>query len=300
MTLTGAVAAFVKDGDKVTFSGMGGAQCVAHAYEIIRQKKQDLTLICESPAEPADMLLGAGCVKRLEVAWVAYAVAGLGYNFRRICEEKIPHEIELEEYSNYGIALRLQAGAMGVPFLPTKSYHGSDFPKYDKNIRTMNDPYTNELVALVPAAHPDVALIHCSRADKQGNGQFFGISASGENAARAAKYTILTCEKIVGTDVIRQTPNQTLIPNYTVDAVCEVPFASHPWNMAYEYAYDIPFHAEQLKAFKTRSGFLEWLDTYCYSAGDWEGYLRQVGFERLHKLHQVEQRFNENAYRGYI
>ena len=40
MTLADAVTAFVHDGDKVAFGGMGGAQCVAHAYEIIRQKKR--------------------------------------------------------------------------------------------------------------------------------------------------------------------------------------------------------------------------------------------------------------------
>lgn len=173
------------------------------------------------------------------------------------------------------------------------------YPKYNKNIKITEDPYTGEKVALVPAANPDVALVHCSRADKHGNGQYFGISASGENIARAAKYTILTCERIVDTDVIRQTPNQTQVPNFAVDAVCEVPFAAHPWNMAYEYAYDIPFLSQQVKAFKTREGFLDWLETYCFSAGDWEGYIRKVGYERLHKLQRIERRFNANAYRGY-
>lgn len=296
MKLADAVRLFVPDGSKVAFGGMGGAQCVAHAYEIARQKIGDLTLICESPAEPADILIGAGLVKKAEVAWIAYAVAGLGYNFRRCVENKVPCEMELEEYSNYGMSLRFLAGAMGVPFLPSKSFLGSDFPKYNEKIKEIVDPYTGENVSLVPAAHPDVALVHCSRADRFGNGQFFGISASAENIVRAAKHTILTCEKIVDSELIRKKPNLTIIPGYTVDAVCEVPYASHPWNMAYDYLYDMPFHSEQMKAFRTREGFLEWMDKYCYEVEDWEGYLRKVGYERLAKLKQMEEKFNPSVY----
>lgn len=296
MSLTDAVKKFVHEGSSVSFGGMGGTQCVAHAYEIARQRIGNLTLICESPAEPADILIGAGCVKKAEIAWIAYAVAGLAYNYRRSIENSIPNKIELEEYSNYGMSLRFLAGAMGVPFMPTKTFLGSDFPVYNDKIKETTDPYTGEKVCLVPAATPDVALIHCTRADKHGNGQYFGISASAENIARAAKHTILTCEHIVDEDLIRKTPNLTIVPGYTVDAVCEVPFASHPWNMAYDYAYDIPFHSKQMAAFRTREGFLEWMDEYCYGVDNWEGYLRKVGYERLMKLQQVEQRFNPNVY----
>ena len=297
MTLTEAVREFVKPGCSVSFGGMGGAQPVAAAYEIARQRLEDLTLICESPAEPADLLIGTGAVRRAEVAWVGYAVAGLGYNFRRCIEQEIPHKIEMEEYSNYGMSLRFLAGAMGVPFLPTKSFLGSDLPVYNKRIRTMDDPYTGEKVALVPAAHPDVAIIHCSRADKEGNGQFFGISASAENLARAAKVTILTCEHLVDSSLTRKTPNLTIVPGYAVDVVCEVPFGSHPWNMTYDYAYDLPFHTEQVKAFRTREGFLDWMEKYCYSTNGWEDHLEKVGYDRLFRLQQAEARFNPTVYR---
>ena len=297
MTLEDAVRTFVQPGCSVSFGGMGGAQPVAAAHEILRQRLTELTLICESPAEPADLLIGAGAVRRAEVAWVGYAVAGLGYNFRRCIEEGIPRRVEMEEYSNYGMSLRFLAGAMGVPFLPTKSFLGSDVPEYNDRIKMMADPYTGEQVALVPAARPDVAILHCSRADKQGNGQFFGISASAENLARAAKVTILTCEHLVGSELTRSTPNLTIIPGFTVDAVCEVPFGSHPWNMAYDYAYDLPFHTEQAKAFRTREGFLAWMDTYCYGVDSWDGYLKKVGYDRLFRLQQVEARFNPAAYR---
>lgn len=292
MSLDTAVSTFVKAGHTVAFSGMGGAQCVAHAYEIVRQKIGQLTLIGDSPCETGDMLMGAGLIKRAEIAWCAYAVAGLGSNFRRIVEQKVPCEMELVEYSNFGIGTRFLAGAMNLPFLPIRSFLGSDIMRYNPDIREMEDPYTGEKVALVPAANPDVALVHCSRADKRGNAQTFGFTANMENAARAAKHTIVTCEKIVDSDVIRSAPNNTNIPGYAVDAVVEVPYACHPWNFPYEYAYDIPFHSAQMRAFKTREGFLEWLEEWCYAPGSWEGYLRKVGYDRLFKLAQVERRFN--------
>ncbi|MFZ7104566.1 MAG: CoA transferase subunit A [Peptococcaceae bacterium] len=282
---------FVQDGCSLSFSGMGGAQCVAHTYEVIRQGKKDLTLIGDSPCECGDLLVGAGLIKKMEIAWCSYAVAGLGYNFRRAVENENPHSIILEEYSNYTIGLRFLAGALNVPYIPTKSLLGSDLLKYNQNILVEDDPYTGEKVALVPAAKPDVAIVHVSRADKRGNGQVFGFSSNAENIARAAKYTILTCEELVSTDEIRRNPNFTIIPEYCVDAVIELPYACHPWNMPYAYAYDMPFHSEQLARFKTKEGFAEWLQDWCFALEDHKDYLEKVGFKRLDDLRRIERRF---------
>lgn len=297
MSLAAAIQNFVHPGDGVVFSGMGGAQCVAHTYEIIRQGIGDLTLIGDSPCECGDMLIGAGLVKKVEIAWCSYAVAGLGYNFRRAVEQGMPRPLEVEEYSNYTIGLRLLAGALNLPFMATKSLLGSDIPVYNPRIRVIDDPYgSGEKVALVPAARPDVAIIHVSRADQFGNAQMFGFSSNAENAARAASRTIITCEEIVTMDEIRRYPNLTLIPGYMVDAVVEVPYASHPWNFPYCYAYDIPFHMEQMEAFKTREGFEQWLAVWCLEAGSWEGYLQRVGYDRLEKLRRIERRFTGGMY----
>lgn len=296
MTLKESVSTFLKDGDTIAFSGMGGEQCVAHAYEIIRQSKKDLALIGDSPCEVADMLVGAGLIKKMEIGWCGYAVAGLAYNFRRAIEEGIPHPIELEEYSNYTIGLRFLAGALNIPFMPTRSLTGSDIPIYNKNIKRIANPYDGIETTVVPAATPDVAFVHVSRADKRGNAQFFGFSANTDNIARAAKYTIVTCEEIVSTEEIQEHPTLTIIPEYIVDAVVEVPYASHPWNFPYYYAYDIPFHMEQMKAFKTRDGFLKWLDDWCYGPGSWEGYLKRVGYDRLEKLRRIERKFTKARY----
>lgn len=295
-TLAEAIRTYVSDGFTIAFSGMGGAQCVAHTYEIIRQEKKNLTLIGDSPCESGDMLIGAGCVRKAEIAWCSYAVAGLGYNFRRAVENQVPHAIELEDYSNYTIGLRFLAGAINVPFIPTRSLGGSDLPQYNKTIKEVMDPYTGEELFTVPAARPDIGIIHVSRADKRGNAQMFGFSSNAENVARSAKYTIVTCEELVTTDEIRKYPNLTIVPEYAVDAVVELPYASHPWNMPYAYAYDMPFHSTQLAQFENREGFLNWLEEWCFSLDNHEAYCRKVGWDRLAKLQRLERKFCKLPY----
>lgn len=291
MTLKEAIKKFVNAGCSIAFGGMGGAQSVAPAYEIIRQKKTNLVLIGDSPCEVADMLIGAGLVRKVEVGWIGYAVAGLGFNYRRAVEQGIPRSIEVEEYTNYTMGLRFLASSMGLTFMPTKSLLGSDIPKYNHRIKIIDDPYSGEPVALVPAANPDVSIVHVSRADPLGNAQIFGFSSNDAEIARAGKQTIVTCEEIVSTEEIRRFPGLTVIPSYCVSAVVEVPYCSHPWNMPYYYAYDIPFHMEFQRHNRTREGFLKWLDEWCYACEDWNEYCRKVGWERLRELTRLERMF---------
>jgi glutaconate CoA-transferase subunit A len=295
-TLKEAIAKYVKDDTSICFSGLAGGQCVAHAHEIIRQKKKNLTLIGDSPCEVGDMLAGAGVFKRMEVAYCSYAVAGLGYNFRRAVEDGVPNKVEVLDYSNFTIGLRFLAGSLNIPYMPSRSLLSSDLPKYNNDIKIEKDPFTGQLVSLVPAANPDVAIIHASRADMRGNGQIYGFIGNAESIARAAKYTILTCEELVSTDEIRKYGNLTVIPEYCVDAVIELPYACHPWNMPYAYTYDIPFHSEQLAKFKTREGFLEWLDEWCLSLPDHDAYLNKVGYPRILELARIEKKFCKNPY----
>ncbi len=44
------------------------------------------------------------------------------------------------------------AGALNVPFLPTRSLLGSDLVRHNPRVRLMDDPYEGQPVALVPAA----------------------------------------------------------------------------------------------------------------------------------------------------
>ena len=180
---------------------------------------------------------------------------------------------------------------MGLPFMTTKSLIGSSIEKYNDMIKVIDDPYGGNKVAVVPAATPDVAIVHVNRADVLGNAQYLGFSSNAENIARAAKRTIITCEEIVSTDEIKKAPTYTTVPQYVVDAVVEVPFCSHPWNMCYAYAYDLPFHMEMMAEIDSSDGFKRWMDKWAFGCKDHEEYCEKVGWGRLRKLAQIERKF---------
>ena len=87
--------------------------------------------------------------------------------------------VEFNEWSNYALAVRFKAAAMGVSFLPGRNMMGTDTFKYSA-AKVVQDPFTGIKVALLPALILDVALIHVHRADKYGNCQIDGISARTE------------------------------------------------------------------------------------------------------------------------
>ncbi len=288
LTLEEAVCRYVYDGCSIALGAIVSREPMAVASEIVRQKKKDLTFVNDSSVDPAELLIAAGCIRRVEDAYIWMGGVGPAHNYRRAVQEGIPHYLEIEEYSNYGISLRFMAGAMGVPFLPTKSMLGSDMVAHNPRIKVIPDPYGGKPVALVPASRPDVAFIHAQRADAEGNAQIWGMVGNDDNIARAAKAVVITCEEIVPTSEIRKIPNMTAIPSYCVSAVVKVPFCCHPLSVSGYYWLDQPFRRSFSKASKTREGVVAWIDEWVYDLKNHEEYMNKVGMDRLSKLRQME------------
>src|SRR2546426_12760375 len=122
-TMTDAIAQYVPDGSSVAI-GLALEPFIpfAASHEIIRQQRKNLTLIGPISDILFDQLIGAGCVEKVIAAWVGNVMMGQAYNFRRAVESE---QIKVFNLTNFTIALALQAGAMGVPYLPTKSAMGS-------------------------------------------------------------------------------------------------------------------------------------------------------------------------------
>jgi len=288
ITLEEAVCRYVYDGCSIALGAIVSREPMAVASEIVRQKKKDLTFVNDSSVDPAELLIAAGCIRRVEDAYIWMGGVGPAHNYRRAVQEGIPHYLEIEEYSNYGISLRFMAGAMGVPFLPTKSMLGSDMVAHNPRIKVIPDPYGGKPVALVPASRPDVAFIHAQRADAEGNAQIWGMVGNDDNIARAARSVVITCEEIVPTSEIRKIPNMTAIPSYCVSAVVEVPFCCHPLSVSGYYWLDQPFRRSFSNASKTREGAVAWIDEWVYGLKNHEEYMNKVGVDRLAKLRQME------------
>ena len=88
MSLEEAVRRFIKDGSQIALGGFTVSRNpMAITYEIIRQGIRNLHLVCHSQGQSFDLLIGAGAVKRVEVAYGAMGrFASTCVRFRKAAE----------------------------------------------------------------------------------------------------------------------------------------------------------------------------------------------------------------------
>lgn len=283
-TLREAIATDVYDGMSIAMGcALESLIPFAASHEIIRQRKKNLTLIAPISDIQFDQLIGAGCVSKVITSWVGNVAAGLGHNFRRAAEDGTPHPIEIEEHSNFTIGLALQAAAMGLPFLPTKTVQGSDF-RDSSQFSTVRCPFTDERLLAVRAIRPDVTILHVQRADSQGNSHVWGNFGVMREAALAARQVILTCEELVDHDVIVKDPNRTMIPGFIVSSVVHEPFGSHPSPTQGFARRDDDFYFLYHKESRSPEGFDRWLQKWVLEVADHRAFLGLLGKDHIDKL----------------
>lgn len=269
-----AIAGLVKDGDTVVIEGFTHLICFAAGHEIIRQKKKNLTLARLTPDLIYDQMIQAGVAKKLVFSWAGNPGVGSLHAFRRAVEAK-PPTLEIEEYSHFGMVARLSAGAANLPFWPLKNYAGTDIPKVNPLIKSVDCPYTGETLATVPALRPDVTIVHAQRADMGGNTQVWGLMGVQKEAAFASKRVIVVVEELVDESVIRQDPNRTLIPGLQVDAVVVEPWGAHPSYAQGYYDRDNDFYVAWDKIAREEASFKKYLDEFVYGVKDRAEYMKK-------------------------
>ena len=271
-----AVEKFVSDGDYLLYEcnylQRGPASLIR---EVIRQKKKDLWVGAKFTWVTAALLVGGGCVSKLDVGF---------FLFGPTVEQAIREgRVKAYEYSNVVMTNRIMAGAMGLPFLPVRSLGGTDNFTYS-GAKLIEDPYTGNPITIVPALNPDVALIHVHQADVFGNARIFGTGISHQEAAMASRKVIVSTEEIIDTEEIRRDPARTTIPYYVVDAVVHVPFGAYPGEMQGRYASDVP-HVIEVVASTLRGLIPQYLDKYVYGVSSHAEMLdKLVGASRLAEI----------------
>jgi len=289
MSIREAVESFVQDSDYLAIGGFGHVRVpMALVYEIIRQGRRDLVMAGKTGVHDIDVLIGAGCVSRVDCAYAfGHELRGLSPSGRRAVESGTVRVVS--ELSNGTYQWRFLAGMMGIPFIPVRGLAGTD--TFDKSAAiVIEDPWSGKPVTLMPAAYPDVALIHVHRCDRFGNAQIDGIAIEDVELARAGRRVIVTTEEIIDEEEIRRQPDRTAIPFYVVDAVCEVPFGGHPGQMPYRYFFDEEHIGEWLSLSKTPEGAQEYLGRYVHGVADFAGYLDLVGgMVRMQVLATIEK-----------
>jgi glutaconate CoA-transferase subunit A len=290
-SLKQAIAEQVHDGDSIALGlALESGIPFAAVHEIIRQGKQDLTLIGPISDMAFDQLIGAGCVARVIAAWVGNVAGGSGYSFRRAFEEQVPRRLEMEDHSNFTVGLALKAAAMGVPYLPTLTAAGSDIVKNHPRIRSVEDPFGGPSILAVGALKPDVAIIHVQRADQQGNSHLWGNLGLTVEAAYAARRVIVSCEEIVADEVIRSDPNRTQIPGFLVSAVVEEPGGALPSSVQGYWHRDFKPFLEYHRLSRTLEGYQKWLREWVLEMPDRRAYLSRLGKDQIDRLTVRERR----------
>ena len=292
MTLPEAVKRFVKDGSQITLGGFTVARNpMAVAYEIIRQRVKDIHLVCHSHGQALDVLIGAGCVARVEIAYGGNGrFAPTCIRFKKAVQQGA---IEFEDYSNYQMSLRFLAGALGVPFVPTKSGLGTDLVNlegFSKETRTkrkvsprkysfMQNPFNekDDQYVLLPALNPDVAIIHAQYVGDDGTVRMKGLTFADIEEAKSADAVIVTCEEIVPRSYIRLDPDQNSLPSFFIDAIVKAPYGAHPTACYSFYDYDAAHLNLYKKVAEDDARFKEYLDEWVYAVPSHDAYLDKVG-----------------------
>ncbi|MCL5966522.1 MAG: CoA transferase subunit A [Deltaproteobacteria bacterium] len=275
-TAAEAVSTLVPDGSYIVYdfsSLTRGPQALVR--EVIRQRKRDLWIGAEFTLHESALLVGAGCATRIDVGFLGYG----NYIGQAVCDGRV----KVYEWTNGGLALRILAGARGVPFLPTRDLLGSDNIAFSA-ARVIDDPYTGLPVCLVPALNPDVAFIHVHQADIFGNARIFGTNLFALEAAMASKRVIVSTEEIVEPDEFRKDPMRTTVPYFLVDAVVHAPFGAYPGSMPARYEIDLP-HVDMLNGIRTDEQMTAYLDEFVHGVADHEEFLdKKVGAAKMKEL----------------
>jgi len=263
---------------------------MAFIYELVRLRRRDLYLYGHSPGGDWDILIGAGCVKRVELAYEAdEAFSTVGTRWRLAVQRG---EIEWEDYSNFAMVSRFAAGAMGIPFMPIRSMLGSDVlarqalsdeqraadPRTcPRKLHVMESPFApDDRVVLVPAIHTDFAVLHVQKATVDGTVRIEGQTFADVQQALCADTVVVTAEEIVAEEVLRREPERNPLPYFAVKHVCHVPFGAHPYAVFNYYDYD-PRQQVYHDSARDDATFQWYLEKFVYGVRNHAEYLEAVG-----------------------
>ncbi|WP_435181390.1 CoA transferase subunit A [Halorussus sp. AFM4] len=271
MTGVADLVSRVDDGATIALAGKTLHRApMAFVRELVRQDVSDVTLMGLANSMDVDLPTGTGHATAVHYGYVGFEGLGLAPNFRQCVEDGA---VDAREGTCYTVATMFRGAVQGVPFLPVAGLTGSDLLEVNDAFHSVDDPFTGEAITAVRAVEPDIAVVHTTEADSDGNARFDGADLTENLVAKAADRTFVTTEQIVETKAFADTPSETDIPGFLVDGVAEVPYGAHPTSCPGTYDYD----AAHLRTYLERS-----------REGDLEDYLAEY-------LGDDEQRYRERA-----
>lgn len=267
--------------------GVGGTINVGHPMALvralIRSRVDDLTVVGLTSGLDVDLLVAAGAVSKLSVAYVgADNLTGLPPAIRWGAESGSLEVWENEE----GIHLSaLRARALKLPYVTWPALGTA--PTAHPLVEEAFDEPTGKPYLKIRPLKVDAALIWAEAADEDGNLLLWGPDFGDEALRNAADLRIAQVDRIVPTSVLARNPDRVM--PWAADVIVRAPLSTHPfassalrpdgdWIAAYAGTVaearkaDDPAH---LEAF---------MDAWVRDVSSEDGYLEKVGMRRLRKL----------------
>ena len=195
------------------------------------------------------------------------------------------------------MVLRLHAGALGIPYIPTATLIGGDMPGH-VDVRSIKCPFTGETLRAVPALRPDVAIVHAQRADEDGNIQLFGLTGDTLDGALASRRIIATVEEIVPRSVIRQMPDRTVLPGFRVAAVAHVPWGAYPSYVDGYYTRDDEAYGEWDELARSDEKLSAYIETDVLGTESFSETISRIDTRRLDALRKARRELPELSQGG--
>lgn len=287
-TLSDVVSEIPDRGASIALGGFAITRCaIAFVNELIRQNKREIDLYEALGSMDADILVGAGAVKKFSYSGGSLDRFG---RLARVNEAIENGALEIEEYSILSLNLRFMAAAMGLPFIASKTLLGTDIlanllKKNSDAVKVAESPFDKGgKYVYYRALQPEYAVIHGQYADRKGNVVIQG-PVWDEELAKSAEKLIVVVDKVVSNESIKRRPEFVVIPSLYTYAVCEVPYGAYPTAVYNSYDYD----ADVLKAYgklnQNKAEFDAWLKEYVLGTKDHNEFiLKMAGMEKLSAL----------------
>jgi glutaconate CoA-transferase subunit A len=208
--------------------------------EIVRRKLTRLDVISVPQASmDVDLLIAAGCTRRVRVPYLGFDHLGLAPGFRQAARNAT---VDIWECDETQLLAGLEASAKDVPSALVKAGVGTDLPRLNGDLKLIDDPVTGKPIIAVAAISPDVAILHAAAGDAYGNlsyaGYAFGDLLIAEATKRAGGIVIASVDELVSVAKADRDPFRTDIPHFLVDAVVEAPYGAHPCSSHGNYQQD--------------------------------------------------------------
>ena len=278
LTTEDQAVATIESGMTIGIGGWGSRRKpMSLVRALLRTDVRDLTVVSYGGPD-VGLLCAAGKVRRLIYGFVSLDSIALEPHFR--AARQAGTIAEPVEYDEGMLQWALYAGALRLPFLPTRAGLGSGVMDVNSSLRTVRSPYDDaEDLLAVPAIRLDAAFVHMNRSDERGNAQFLGPDIYFDDLFLSAcelGRRFVSAEKIVPTaDLLKEGTFHTLKINRSmVDGVIAAPNGAHFTTCEPDYGRDEAFQKAYVDAARDDESWRAF--TQRFLSSDEAGYQRAV------------------------